>query len=131
MIALSSVITEATHEFQQITSRRIHPPLPPLSSRRDDARQSKAYNAPTLSVALTDCFTVHSNSETDMTSPGRVGAAPQSISGDALLAEDVSVAVLVPGFHRRRLRLHPLVLVLLGDGVVITDSDFRRAHVKL
>lgn len=52
-------------------------------------------------------------------------------SGGALLAEDVSVAVLVPGFHRRRLRLHPLVLVLLGDGVVITGSDLRRAHVKL
>ena len=47
---------------------------PPLSSRRDDARQSKAYNAPTLSVALTDCFTVHpTRYRHDVTGSGRRG----------------------------------------------------------
>ncbi len=47
-----------------------------------------------------------------------------------LLAEDVAVAVLVPGLHRRRLRLHPLVLVLLGGSVDAARANLRRAHVE-
>ena len=47
-----------------------------------------------------------------------------------LLAEDVAVAVLVPGLHRRRLRLHPLVLVLLGGSVDAGRANLRRAHVE-
>lgn len=47
-----------------------------------------------------------------------------------LLAEDVAVAVLVPGLHRRRLRLHPLVLVLLGGSVDAGRANLRSAHVE-
>ena len=71
VIALSSVITEA-YTSSNVTSR-IHP-LPPLSSRRDDAPKQSIQRA-NLSVALTDCFTVYSSSDTaDVAGSG--GAAP-------------------------------------------------------